>query len=277
MAIYGSLIISFIIVGPLIILLKFSGVPMLLAFMFLLASLFILFIRFRDSKNSQNRQGLGRFNLFNDMKHTFSLISRTRDVSQAIFFLALFQALILVLATIAPGYASSVLGISLVQLPLLFVAPAALGVVVGAGILIKYFHKLSKGTLITIGVFLSSISLLLLPYGSKVASHGFVQVINLYLPQYLTIDTIHIIVVLAFLLGFSNSFVFVPANTILQEKTSEAFAGKIYGFLNAFVGILSLLPIIIVGSLADLIGVSAVVTGIGVLVLFLGIFRLIVR
>ena len=87
----------------------------------------------------------------------------------------------------------------------------------------------------------------------------------------------HIVIILAFLLGFSNSLVFVPANTILQEKTTEAFRGKVYGFLNTFVGLLAILPIIIVGSLADLIGVSVVIVGIGALLLFLGIFRLIVR
>ena len=277
MAIYGSLLISFIIAGPLIILLKSSGVPVLLAFMLLLASLFILFIRLKDSKNLQNQKEFKGANIFKDMMYTFSLISRTRDVSQAIFILALYQALVLVLATIAPGYASSVLGIPIVQLPLLFVAPAALGVVVGAGIIINYFHKLSRDTLITIGVFLSSISLFLLPYGSKVASRDFVQTLNLYLPKYLTIDTIHIIIVLAFLLGFSNALVFVPANTILQEKMTEAFRGKVYGFLNTFVGLLSLLPIIIVGGLADVVGVSTVIVGIGALLLFLGIFRLIVR
>ena len=277
MAIYGSLLISYIIAGPLIILLKPSGVSILLAFMLLFASLFILFIRLRNSKNLQDHKEFEKANIFRDMKHTISLISRTREVFQAIFFLALFQALVLVIATIAPGYAASVLGIPIVDLPLLFVAPAALGVVVGAGIIIHYFHKTSKDKLITIGVFLSSISLMLLPYGSKVASRDFVQTLNLYLPNYLTIDTMHIVIILAFLLGFSNSLVFVPANTILQEKTTEAFRGKVYGFLNTFVGLLAILPIIIVGSLADLIGVSVVIVGIGALLLFLGIFRLIVR
>ena len=31
---------------------------------------------------------------------------------------------------------------------------------------------------------------------------------------------LHIMVILAFILGFSNAFVFIPSNTILQEETA---------------------------------------------------------
>ncbi len=272
-SIYASILIAFVLAGPLIILFRPSGTLLLLSVMLFIASIFIFFTKLTYLKKPQNGEVIEKENIFIDMKYALSLISHTKDVSQSIFFLALSQTLVLVLATIAPGYASSVLGIPVVQFPLLFVAPAALGVVVGAGILISFFHDRSKYKLITTGIFLSGICMLFLPYGSKVASKGFVQVINLYLPKFLHIDILHIVVVLAFILGFANSLVFVPANTMLQEKTSEEFRGKVYGFLNAFIGVLSLLPVVIVGSLADVVGVGAVITGIGVFLLAVGILR----
>jgi MFS family permease len=119
--------------------------------------------------------------------------------------------------------------------------------------------------------------MLLLPYGSKVASRGFVQTLNTYLPGFLEINILQIIIVIAFVLGVSNSMVFVPANTLLQEKTSEHFRGKVYGFLNSFIGVLSLLPIIIVGGIADEFGVSSVITGIGLFLLLIGIGRIFVK
>lgn len=272
-SIYASILIAFVLAGPLIILFRPSGTLLLLAVMLFIASVFIFFTNLIYLKKPQNGEEVERENIFIDMKYALSLISHTKEVSQSIFFLALSQTLVLVLATIAPGYASSVLGIPVVQFPLLFVAPAALGVVVGAGILISFFHDRSKYKLITTGIFLSGICMLFLPYGSKVASKGFVQIINLYLPRFLHIDILHIVVVVAFILGFANSLVFVPANTMLQEKTSEEFRGKVYGFLNAFIGVLSLLPVVIVGSLADVVGVGAVITGIGVFLLAVGILR----
>lgn len=277
MAIYGSILISYVLAGPLIILLGSMGAVMLLSLLLIISSIFIFFIKLKYSKNIHLEKAFEEANIFEDLKYTLSLMSRTKDVLTSIFFLALSQTLILVVATIAPGYAASVLKIPIVQFPLLFVAPAALGTVAGAAVLIYYFQNHSKNILITIGIFLSSASMLLLPYGSKVASRDFVITLNQYLPGFLEIDILHIVIFVAFILGVSNSLVFVPANTILQEKTNEEFRGKVYGFLNAFVGVLSLLPVIIVGGLADIIGVGSVITGIGFFLLSLGILRVVFK
>lgn len=280
MAIYGAILVAFVLVGPLIILLKPFGVLVLLSVMLFVATLFIWKIRFSYSKNNQAsdaKSGFEDANIFEDMKHTLSLISHAKNVLTSIFFLALSQTLILVVATIAPGYAATVLRIPIVQFPLLFVVPAALGTIIGAWIITSYFQTRKKQTLIISGIFLSSFSMLLLPYGSKVSSKSFVQTINFYLPLFLQVDMLHIIIVIAFILGLSNSLVFVPANTLLQEETSEEFRGKVYGLLNTFIGALSLLPIIVVGGLADLIGVGAVISGIGVFLFVLGIWRVFVK
>ena len=82
-------------------------------------------------------------------------------------------------------------------------------------------------------------------------------------------------VVLAFILGFATSLVFVPANTILQEETSDEVRGKVYGVLNTFIGIMSIIPVVVVGGLADLIGVKAVITGTGIAVLLVAVIRII--
>jgi MFS family permease len=86
---------------------------------------------------------------------------------------------------------------------------------------------------------------------------------------------VHIMVVLAFILGIATSLVFVPANTILQEETSDESRGKIYGVLNTLIGIMSIIPVVVVGGLADLIGVKAVITGMGIVVLIIAVIRII--
>lgn len=277
MAIYGSILLAYILAGPLIIFFGKFGATVLLAIMLCIASIFIIFIRLQYAKIRSVASSFGDTNIFKDLKLALSLISRTKDVFQNIFLLAMSQTLILVIATIAPGYAASVLGIPIVQFPLIFVAPAALGTVAGAWALINYFHDHNKNTIISAGIFLAAISISLLPFGSKVASKGFVQNLNLHIPSFLQIDILHIVIVLAFILGLANSLIYTPANTLLQEKTSEELRGKVYGFLNTFVGILSFLPVIIAGGLADLIGVGSVIWGIGVFLFIIGISRFIVK
>lgn len=274
LAIFGSVLVAYVLLGPILLFLQPFRTVLLLAAMLLLGAVFISFINSKHGALTTKQKKLKQLNFFTDIKQTLSFVRHTKAISHSLFLLSLSQILILILATIAPGYSSQILGIPVEQFPIIFVTPAALGMVIGAVVLVNFFHNHPKEKIITTGIFLSGIAMLLLPYGSKVASRDFVHVINSYLPHTFSITIIHIMVVLAFILGVANSFVFVPANTNLQEKTSDELRGKIYGFLNTFIGLLSLLPIILVGGLSDLIGVGDVITGIGVSLLLLGFINM---
>ncbi len=277
LAIFGSILIAYIISGPLLILLQPVKTALFIAIMLFIGAAFISLIKPHHHYAKPHTKEEKELNIFRDLKNTIALMSRTKEIFRSLLLLALSQILILTLATVAPGYATQVLKIPVEEFPLLFVAPAALGMVIGAIVLVNFFRHRSKEKIITVGIFLSGLALILLPFGSKIASRDFVQIINSFLPHIISITTFHIMIVLAFLLGIANSFVFVPANTILQEKTSEEFRGKIYGFLNMAIGVLSLLPIIIVGGLSDLIGVGAVITGLGISLLFIGFVQIFVN
>lgn len=278
MGIFGSILIAYILAGPLLGLLKPINTVLLLASLFIIGAIFISLIKLVYSKDPDMKKSNEKeLNIMKDLKATVSLMSNTKEISGSLLLLALSQVLILVIATIAPGYASEILGIHVEEFSILFITPAALGMVLGAITLANLFNRHSKNKIITFGIFLSGIAMLLLPYGSKVASRDFVQVLNTYLPHFLDINILHIMMVLAFVLGVANALVFVPANTILQEKSSEEIRGKLYGFLNTIVGVISLLPVIIVGGLSDLIGVGTVITWIGISIIAFGISRLYIK
>lgn len=274
LGIYGSILFAYIISGALFIFLGNANTLVVLSVLLLISTFFIFRIKLTPVKVRKYKFGDGTVNLFSDIRHTLGLIKRTREISDSLFLLALSQILILIIATLAPGYARQILGVNINTFPLLFAAPAALGTVFGTVILVNIFHSHPRDKVINFGIFLSGLAILLLPYGSKVSSREFVSVLNSFLPHFLNITIIHIMFIVAFILGIANAFVFVPANTIIQEKTTDEFRGKIYGFLNSLVGTLSLLPIIIAGGLSDLIGVGSVITGIGISVIVLGAFRL---
>ncbi len=271
LAIFGSVLVAYVLSGPILIFFQPFKTVLLIAAMLFAGALFIMFIKpVYSTRPVRTKKKVKQQNIFIDMKQALSLMKHTRTITHSLFLLSLSQILILILATIAPGYAAQILDIPVVQFPLIFVTPAALGMVIGSVVLINVFHSHPKQRIITIGIFLSGIAMLLLPFGSKVASREIVHSINVYLPHALKITILHIMVVLAFLLGVANSLVFIPANTRLQEHTSEEIRGKIYGLLNTFIGILSLVPIILVGGLSDLIGVSSVIIGIGISLIVLG-------
>lgn len=272
MIIYASIFIAYALSGPLLLIFGKTGIFFILSTSFILAGFFAMLIQVPATSTSRKMMDFTRLNLnfFEEIKSIFSFFRKAKIIYNALFMLSLAQILVLVLAVIGPGYAEQVLKIQVEQFPLFFVTPAVIGTAIGAVILGNYLHKHPKQHLTRIGLVLMGLSILVLPYISKVESRTFVQTINSYLPAFLEINILHIVVVLAFVMGLANSFVFVPSNTILQEETSSEFRGKVYGLLNTTVGFFSLLPIILVGGLADLIGTKAVITAIGAIVFGIG-------
>ncbi|MDP3941863.1 MAG: MFS transporter [bacterium] len=278
LGIYGSMLIAFILSGPIILVFGRMQTLLFLAALFFVSCIFLWLIKVPGAKRERrigNSQKMTRA-MIDELRDVVRLLSNTKEVHHALFLLALSQVLILLIASLAPGYATSVLKVSVEQFPLLFIAPAACGVFIGA-ILVSFLGKVRKDKIITIGLFLSGIVMVILPYGSKIASRDIIIALNLYLPHIVEITTFHLVTVIAFLLGFSNAFVFVPANTILLENTSDQIRGKVYGVLNAIVGGFSLLPLVAAGGLSDLFGVTTVIIGIGVCLFLLGVLRVVFR
>ena len=70
----------------------------------------------------------------------------------------------------------------------------------------------------------------------------------------------------AFVFGLSYALITVPSMTLLQEELPDEIRGRVFGFLNMLVSIFSLVPLIVVGPIADLWGVAPVFVGFAVIV-----------
>ena len=272
LGLFGSVLFAYVISGPLLLALHETGSLLVLAGMQMIGAGCIYFVKIEKKEKipSATEETLS---FQKELRHAFSVISRTRAIYQSLVILAMTQVLTLILATLIPAYATTVLKLPIEQFVFLFITPAAMGTVLGAVIIVNFLSKFVKETLVTVGIFLFGFSMFILPFGSKIASRDLVRTINESLPKNLDITNLHILILLAFIIGVANALVFVPSNTLLQERTSEEVRGKAYGVLNTLVGILSFLPIILVGGFADTFGVSAVIIGIGVVILLLGFYR----
>lgn len=274
MGIYASIFLAYALSGPILFFLGERNIFIGLAALFVIAGFFASIIKVSKSRIEPKKIiDFPPLTLKQELKIMMDVIYKTKALSHALFSLTLSQVLIFVLAVVGPGYAKDVLNIPVENFPILFVTPAIIGVALGALIIGSFLHNFSKATLTKFGMFLLGVSIMLLPYGSKFESREFVQLINLYLPPLLTINVLHIMFVLAFVLGFATAFIFVPANTILQEETNDESRGKIYGVLNTLIGITSIIPVVLVGGLADIIGVKSVITGVGISVIILALTR----
>lgn len=273
---YSSIFLAYALSGPILLIVGKDNVFLFVSIFFLIAAFFASIIKIKKKDVLKKQMVIEKIgpNFSQEIKGLFSLISKTKSLSNALFSLTIAQVLIFVIAVIGPGYAQTILKIKVEDFPLFFITPAILGLTIGAIILGNFLYNKSKSHLTKIGLVVLGFAILLLPYGAKLESKEFVQLINFYLPVFLQINVLHIMLVLAFIIGFATAFVFIPANTILQEETTEESRGKIYGLLNSMVGIISFVPVLLVGGLADVIGVKAVITGIGIIVLLIAAIRI---
>lgn len=273
-AIYGSLLVAYALSGPLLILLGTAHALIVISGLFIVSAVFVACIRNKQVKPSVTSLTTGSVKIMHEIQHTIAFILKIKKLFHAFSLLILSQILIFIIAVIGPGYAQQVLGINITEFPILFVTPAIVGMAIGTYILSRYFNTHKKEHTATIGLFLLAATLFLLPYGSKVTSKDFVHVLNTYLPHVLKINNLHLMVVMAGLLGIANALIFVPSNTIVQEETSDEVRGKIYGALNTITALLSLLPVILVGSLADIFGVTTVLVVLAISVAVIAVARL---
>ncbi|HEX8965247.1 MAG TPA: MFS transporter [Patescibacteria group bacterium] len=273
MAWFGAVLVAYALSGPFLLLFGKTNALLALAIIFLVASVFAMLINVPKLVEKKQIKRAENFNFIEEVKKAFSVIIRIRDVSHAFSLLILSQILIIIISVIGPGYAKQILHINIESFPLLFVTPAVVGMAVGSYIVTNFFSGFSRHKSATLGLLFAAITVFLMPYGSDAASRGFVHFINGILPFSWHISILNIMMLLAFGLGFSNSFIFVPSNTLIQEQTSDAVRGKIYGALNTAASLISLIPVIIVGSLADLFGVGTVLTVLAIIIAIIGLFR----
>lgn len=280
LALFGSILVGYILAGPALLTLGSAYVFLILVLLFIIAGVFAYLIPYSAFKTRPVPTGkkitveMGE-NLKSYFLNTYRLLHQTAGVATAFILLIVSQVVIMVLATIVPGYAKDILKIQVENVSLLLFAPAAFGMIISAFIVGSVLKNADRKKLMITGVFLSGIILLLLPLMSKVTSREVVILVNTVLPPFLQISVLHMVVLLAFIAGIGNALIFIPAQATIQEKIPENFRSKIYGLLFALTGLFSFLPIILVGGLADTLGVNSVLIILGTFIVLGGVFQMI--
>lgn len=173
-------------------------------------------------------------------RQTLELINYNQKIRHSLSLLVFSQLLVTTLLSLSPGFAVNVLRIELAQSSVFVVLPAALGMLAGSvwlGFFGRRFpwERLSRPALLAIVV-----SLLMLSLSNRMP----------LAPLFFSFITILVF-------GLSNACLEIPSNTLIQEE-SKHFRGRIYGLLGTLVYGISLLPLLVVGYIADQFGTTYV-------------------
>lgn len=271
-AYFGSMAIGFVMAGPLLRISGPFGSLGILAFLFALAAWLGMFLPKEGDENAVKRilsldVSLLCEKMWRALHEGITYIFHVPALLDSVLLLTGTQIIFAMLGTLGPGFADKMMGIEVSDASLVIIGPVVLGIICGVIWVGNRGHVYEKDILIKTGIF--GAGCMLVAVSSVVylkRFSGFSWVLAGQRMFFLEIC-------LLFLLGVSNSLLDVPANSVLQQKAEGDMRGRVYGMLGAFVGGIGILPVLIGGILADVIGVGNVILCLGFFIIGYGLFR----
>jgi MFS family permease len=281
-------VLGFVLLGP--FLLKLVGIRIVLWIiigLYLVAAAFLWLIPRAACASVNHNNGLGLRRgqrilpqaiqalrtMRQELRESWALILRDRPMTVAIAYSSVAFALSLMIGTLAPGFVTRVLGLGSED-SVVVILPAGLGMMAGlflVGILSRW---LGRQRLVDRSMLLTGLILLAL---------ASIPVLQKYtnLPPLAALDLGHPIILvsvtLCFLLGMVDSIIFVPTQTLLQDRAPEEAYGRVFANRQLIQNVASMGPILLTGAMGDLVGIPrvlAVVGGITLTIAILGILYL---
>ena len=214
---------------------------------------------------------------FGQLREGIGYIRANRAIGWSLIYLGIAASLIGVLGVLGQDLAQSVLGLEPKDLGVV-VLPLGFGIMTGILILNSWGHlaprrRIIEGGLIALGIFVGVIV-------SVVPVARFIKNLETAAGLQSVADftsLLSIVVFMALLAGVAYAFVAIPSQTQLQEEIPEDVRGRVFGVLNMLVSTASVLPIIIVGPLADVIGTTNVLYLVSVSITASGIVSIVRR
>ncbi len=170
------------------------------------------------------------------------------------------NTLVMILAMIAPGYAARVLGLGPQNMIIVFM-PAGIGMLLATGLVGRWGRWLRRAAAPVIGLALAGLAFAALGLLNLDYNWLMRPILSVY--PHMAFSLTSATMVIAFILGLALSGVNILAQTTIQEESPANYRGRVYAtlfMLNAVVGIP---PMLVLGEMADRIGIPRVLIIIG--------------
>lgn len=247
---------------------------------FLIASLLARFLPYIGSDGGEEAEGAfpGRAELRGAVADFFRALGSLRADSQstlAMVHIATSSTLILLFAVMVPRYMQAILKVEPDKAVTVF-APVAVGALFGLRAVPWAVARLGKTRTVALGLFGLALCL---------AAFGFVETIADALERTERFNpfaeegtdrvfglSILVALTMAFAgpLGFAYAMLNTPAQTTLHERTPEEMRGRVIASQMVLANGVALIPLVVVGGIADVYGVSSVVLAIAGLLALAG-------
>jgi MFS family permease len=209
--------------------------------------------------------------VWHDVEDIGRFVLRDRVVSLAMIQWTIGAILGLVVATLVPGFAFRLLHVN-PEDAVFVMAPAGIGMVAGTAVLNRWGDRVEKHFLTNLGLFTVAASLALTGGVALVVdtlTNGQPPLTELPLLGNVSV-LVPGIMALALVAGFGFVAIMVPSQTYLQERAPVELRGRVFAVQLMLSNFASIVPLLLLGGLADLIGVDRTLLLIGGLIAVAG-------
>lgn len=211
-------------------------------------------------------------------RETMGFIRGKLPIMAAIGLMSMVQGVIGVLAVVMPSYLERVLRIHATDASYFVMVPLGLGMMFGAVLIGRLFHRYPKRSLVIPALIASGILFLLVGIAPAVAKLVQSPELGMHIsrPRYFfrAPSLSSFFALGAFVLGFCTVAIIIPSQTVLQECTTEENRGKIFAVLAAAMTGVSAIPVLLAGALSDIFGVTPIFIGLGAIIFIIGLLAL---
>jgi len=287
LTINGAFALGFAFLGPLVVTISGGPAPVILIVTLLYGLAAAICATLPSDKPAPRTEG-GRLvdlgeaghavgGTIGQLREGMAYIRANHSIAWSLTYLGIAASLVGIVGVLGPGFAQQTLGLAPKDL-IVVVLPLGLGIVMGVLLLNLYGRLFDRrraieAGLIALGVLLivltvaGPVSRFLTGVGTRVPVGDFASLTSL----------VGVVVAIAFLAGVAYGIVAISSQTQLQEDIAEEARGRVFGVLNMLISVASIVPIIIVGPIADLVGTTGVILTVAILVLVSGIISMVVR
>jgi MFS family permease len=210
--------------------------------------------------------------VWRDVQVIGHFVLRDRIISLAMVQWTIGAILGLVVATLVPGFAERLLHVS-AEDAVFVMAPAGVGMVLGTALLNRWGDRFDKHFLTVVGLFTIAACLAIIGGSAFITAwltNGNPPLIDLP-PLGQVSVLVPFVMVLALIAGFGFVSIMVPAQTYLQERAPDDLRGRVFAVQLMLSNFASIVPLLLLGGIADLIGVDKTLVLIGVLIAVAGV------
>ena len=285
----GAFALGYALLGPLTVTIAGGPQPLiiLVAILFALAAVFCAVLpadppapRVRGRAiEAVTEAGHVVTGVFGQLREGIGYIRDNPATAWSLAYLGISASLIGVVAVLGPSFARDTLGLSPKDL-IVVVLPLGVGIVMGVLLLNNYGKYVARRRAIEVGLVVLGLLLVILtvagPISRLLTQAG--EEVPLVDLSALT-SLVAVVVAIGFLAGVCYGIVAISAQVQLQEDIPADVRGRVFGVLNMLISVASILPIIVVGPIADIpgVGTTVVILVVAGLVFASGIFSMIKR